>query len=208
MSTTEQRTRWALKGHAYEFCNCVPGCTCYFSGFPSSADGSCQNLLCLDIRQGSCGDVNLTGVKSVVVLDFPRAIHEGGGKTVLIVDPDATEEQVDTLHQIITGAFGGAPWTFLAGTYEVIGRARAPISFEGTGVKATMTAEGFGRATGDSLKDPVTGEDHQVQIVLPEGPILRKGECGVGSFEIEVEGLHYGYADTNCIAFEFEWSND
>ncbi|AOW93093.1 hypothetical protein BFN03_11745 [Rhodococcus sp. WMMA185] len=148
-------------------------------------------------------------MKSVVVLDYPRAIHEGGGKTVLIVDPDATEEQVDTLHQIITGALGGDPWSFLAGTYEVIGRARAPISFEGVGVKATMTAEGFGRATGDSLKDPVTGEDHQVQIVLPEGPILTKGECGVGSFEVEVEveGLHYGYADTNCIAFEFEWSN-
>jgi len=34
-------------------------------------------------------------------------------------------------------------------------------------------------------------------------------ECGVGSFEVEVEaeGIHLNYTDTNWIFYEFDWSN-
>ena len=42
MTVTEQTTTWHLSGKGYEFCNCAPGCTCNFSGFPSSSDGSCK----------------------------------------------------------------------------------------------------------------------------------------------------------------------
>ena len=45
MSTVETTTKWYLKGRGYEFCNCAPGCTCNFSGFPSSKDGSCKALV-------------------------------------------------------------------------------------------------------------------------------------------------------------------
>ncbi len=164
-------------------------------------------MLGFDILEGSCGDVDLAGVTAIAVLDWPGAIHDGGGRTVLIVAPDTSEDQVDSLHQILTGQLGCDPWGLLGGTFEVVGLVRAPISFEGTGVKVTMIAEGLGRATGDSLKNSVTGEDHQAQIVLPDGFIWKKGECGIGTFEIEAEGLHLDYADTNWIAYEFDWSN-
>ena len=35
---TAQRTQYHLTGTGHEFCNCQPGCTCNFSGFPTSAD--------------------------------------------------------------------------------------------------------------------------------------------------------------------------
>lgn len=207
MTTTEQLTRWHLKGRGYEFCNCNPGCTCNFSGFPSSSDGSCKAMVGNDIVEGSCGDVDLAGVKAIAVIDWPHAIHDGNGKAVFIVAPETTDEQIQCLSQIYTGQLGGDPWAILGTTYEVVGLVKAPISFEGAGVKATMTAEGVGHATGASLKNPVTGEPHQAQIVLPDGFIWKKGECGVGTFQVEAEGVRLDYTDTNWIYYEFDWSN-
>jgi hypothetical protein len=75
----------------------------------------------------------------------------------------------------------------LGSTFEVAGLVKAPISFERTGVKATMSVR---RATGDTFKNPVTGEPHQAQIVLPDGFFWKKGDCGVGTFEVQAGGVH------------------
>jgi hypothetical protein len=208
MTTTEQRTKWHLKGRGYEFCNCAPGCGCNFHGFPTSADGSCRAMVGNDIVEGSCGDVDLSGVKAIAVINWPKAIHDGNGKAAFIVAPETTDEQIECLSQIYTGQLGGDPWGILGTTYQVAGLVKAPISFEGTGVTATMTAEGVGRATGDTFKNPVTGEPHQAQIVLPEGFIWKKGECGIGSFQVEAEGMRLDFTDTNWIFYEFDWSNN
>jgi hypothetical protein len=208
MTTTEQRTRWYLKGRGYEFCNCSHGCGCNFAGFPTSADGSCKAMVGNEIVEGSCGDVDLSGVKAIAVIDWPKAIHDGDGKAVFVVDPATTDEQIDCLSQIYTGQLGGDPWAILGTTYTVTGLVKAPITFAGEGVKTEMTAEGVGRAKGDSLKNPVTGEEHQAQIVLPDGFIWRKGEVGTGTFEVEAGGIHLDFADTNWILYEFDWSND
>jgi hypothetical protein len=208
MTTTEQRTRWHLRGRGYEFCNCNPGCTCNFSGFPSSSDGSCKAMVGNDIVDGSCGDVELSGVKAIAVIDWPHAIHDGNGKAVFIVAPETADEQIECLSQIYTGVLGGDPWAILGSTFEVTGLVKAPINFEGIGVKATMTADGVGSAKGDSFKNPVTGEEHRAQIVLPDGFIWRKGDCGVGTFQVEAEGIHLDYTDTNWIYYEFDWSNN
>jgi hypothetical protein len=55
-------TPWKLRGKGYEFCNCDFGCGCNFGGFPNSEDGSCRALVGLNIAEGSCGDVDLSGV--------------------------------------------------------------------------------------------------------------------------------------------------
>ena len=72
-------TPWQLKGKGFEFCNCLPGCTCNFSGFPTSADGSCKAAVATRITSGRCGDVDLSGIDAVALLDWPKAIHDGNG---------------------------------------------------------------------------------------------------------------------------------
>ena len=84
---------------------------------------------------------------------------------------------------------------------------KTAITFDGTGVRATVTADEVGRGSGDTLKNPVTGEDHLAQIVLPDGFIWTTGECGVGSFEIQAEGIDLKFDDANWIYYEFDWSN-
>jgi hypothetical protein len=203
----EQRTQWRLTGTGYEFCNCNPGCTCNFSGFPSSKDGSCKAFVGMQIATGTCGDVDLSGAKVATLLDWPKAIHDGGGRAVLVVEPDLSEEKLGALAQILGGQLGGMPWEILATTVEVVGVVRAPISFDGDGLDATMTVEGVGTARGRYFANPVTGERHEAQIVLPDGFIWTEGNCGVGEFDASAEGVTLKFADSNWIRYEFEWSN-
>ena len=206
-TTTEQRTQWRLTGKGYEFCNCSPGCTCNFSGFPSSRDGSCKAFVAGVISSGRCGDVDLSGLTTATLIDWPKAIHDGGGRAVFIVEPECTDEQLGALAQIYGGQLGGMPWEILAGTLEIVGVVKAPISIEQNGLDVTMSVDGVGTASGRYFANPVTGERHEAAIVLPDGFIWTKGECGVGEFDASAEGVSLSFKDTNWIYYEFDWSN-
>jgi hypothetical protein len=204
---TAKKTPWQMSGQGYEFCNCAFGCGCNFSGFPNSADGSCHAFVGTVVRKGRCGDVDLAGVKAAMLALWPRAIHEGNGKAVFIVDPAATDAQVDALSRICTGQLGGMPWEVFGPSYEVVGLLRKRITIEGSGRKSTLRVEGVGEGRSDTLKNPVTGEDHQVNVDLPQGFIWKKGEAGQGSFRASAAGLSAAFDRTNSIYYEFDWSN-
>lgn len=208
MTMTDQAIKWRMRGKGYEFCNCAPGCTCNFSGFPSSTDGSCKAFVGNFIEEGRCGDVDLSGVKAIAILDWPKAIHDGGGKAVFVVEPETTDEQVNCLAQIYTGQLGGNPWAILGTTFEVAGLVKARITLEGSGLDVTLRAEGVGEGVGNAFKNPVTGEAHHVQIALADGFIWQTGDCGVGSYSAKAEGLDLTFKDSNWISYEFDWADD
>lgn len=207
MTTATTTTTWQLEGEGLEFCNCAPGCTCNFSGFPSSSDGSCQAVVVDRIKSGHCGDVDLSGIDCAAIMAWPKAIHDGGGKAVFVVPPSVTDEQLGCLAQIFTGALGGMPWEILGTTYEVAGVVRAEIEFQGEGMNAGFSIPGVGQATGETLKNPVTGEEHRVAIDLAEGFIWKRGECGVGDIDVAAEGLALKFDKVNWIRYEFSWGN-
>jgi hypothetical protein len=201
------RTSWQMRGKGYEFCNCDFGCGCNFGGFPNSDDGSCRAFVGVTIAQGRCGDVTLDGIKCAAILDWPKAIHEGNGKAVFVVEPATTEAQINALAQIFTGKLGGLPWELLGPTFEVVGLEKAKISIEGEGIKSVFRVDGIAEARGDTLKNPVTGEDHRAIVDLPDGFIWRRGECGQGTFRARAGALSLDFTRTNWILYEFDWSN-
>ena len=208
MTATETATTtWRLKGKGYEFCNCQPGCTCNFSGFPTSPDGSCKAAVGTHIMEGFCGDVRLDDLKVVAIIDWPQAIHDGNGKAVFVVPPSVTDEQFGCLAQIFTGQLGGLPWEILGTTYEVAGVVRTDLELIDDGINSGIRIPGVDTAQGGALKNPVTGEEHAVAIVLEQGFIWSRGDCGQGTFEVEAEGIHLDFANTNWILYEFDWTN-
>ena len=200
-------TRWALQGQGYEFCNCDFGCGCNFGGFPNSKDGSCRAFVGMAIDRGSCGDVDVSGVKCAAILAWPKAIHEGGGECVFIVEPELPDTHIGALGQIFSGALGGMPWELLGPTFQLKGLVKARISIEGTGPKSVFRAEGVGEGRGDTFKNPVTGEDHFANIDLPDGFIWKRGECGQGTFHASAEGMSIGADKSNWILYNFDWNN-
>ncbi|CAN5626567.1 DUF1326 domain-containing protein [soil metagenome] len=208
MTATETKTGWRLKGVGFEFCNCQPGCTCNFSGFPTSSDGSCKAAVANSIEEGHCGDIDLSGIDAVAILDWPSAIHDGGGKAVFVVPEEVTEEQLGALAQIFTGQLGGMPWEILGTTFEIAGVVRAPVNITHNGIDSGFSIPGVGEAKGTALRNPVTGEAHGVAIVLDEGFIWKKGDCGQGSFHVEAEGIDLEFTDSNWILYDFDWTNE
>lgn len=206
-TTTTEKTTWELSGEGFEFCNCNPGCTCNFSGFPTSADSSCKAFVSNRIKSGRCGDVDLSGLDVAAILDWPGPIHDGNGKAVFVVPAKVTDEQLGCLASIFTGAFGGMPWEILGTTFEVAGVVRAEIQFEGEGINSGVTIPGVGQARGTTLKNPVTGEENRVAIVPQDGFIWQHGDCGQGSFMVEAEGIRLDFTDSNWIHYEFSWTN-
>jgi hypothetical protein len=208
MVTTAAATKWTLKGRGYEFCNCDFGCGCNFGGFPNSKDGSCRAFVGMEIESGSCGEINLSGLKCAAIIDWPKAIHEGHGRCVFIVEPSTTDQQIGSLAQIFTGKLGGMPWELLGPTYEVVGLEKTKITIEGQGPKSVFKAEGIGEGRGDTFKNPVTGEDHFANIDLPDGFIWKRGQCGQGTYQAKAGGLEIGAAKSNWILYAFNWSNE
>ena len=205
---TETATRlWSLKGVGYEFCNCDFGCGCNFGGFPNSKDGSCRALVGMHIIEGSSGDVDLSDLKCAAVVAWPKAIHEGGGKCVFVVEPSTTDAQIEQLAQIFTGKLGGLPWELLGTTFEVVGLEKAKITITGSGPKSTFHVDGIGEGRGDTFKNPVTGEDHLAVVDLPDGFIWTRGECGQGTHQAKAGDLSISAEMSNWIYYHFDWSN-
>lgn len=207
MTATETQTAWRLRGKGYEFCNCQAGCTCNFSGFPTSSDGSCKAAVGTHIVEGHCGEVDLSDIKAIAIIDWPKAIHDGNGKAVFVVPPAVSDEQLGCMAQIFTGQLGGLPWSILGTTFEVTGVVRAEVEIDDDGINSGFRAPGVGEAKGASLKNPVTGEDHQVAIVLDTGFIWSRGDCGQGTFHVEAEGITLDFSDSNWIYYDFDWTN-
>ena len=130
-------------------------------------DGSCKAAVGTRIDEGFCGDVDLAGITVVAIIDWPKAIHDGNGKAVFVVPPAVTEETSwlprPDLHR-------SARWHALGDPrHHVRGRRRRPpceVQLEDDGINSSFRIPGVGEAQGSSLKNPVTGEEHAVAIVL------------------------------------------
>ncbi len=90
---------------------------------------------------------------------------------------------------------------------QVVGLEKAKITIDGSGVKSTFRIDGIGEGRGDSLKNPVTGEDHQAIVDLPTGFIWTRGNCGQGSFQVKAGDISLEYDKTNWILYDFNWNN-
>lgn len=201
------KTRWQMRGAGYEFCNCDFGCGCNFGGFPNSKNGGCHALVGMHIASGVCGTVTLDGIKCAALVKWPKAIHEGNGKCVFIVDPATTDQQIEALAQVFSGSLGGLPWELLGPTMQVVGLEKAKITITGSGVKSTFHIDGIGEGRGEAFKNPVSGEDHLAIVDLPTGFIWTRGNCGEGSFRAKAGELTLEYAKTNWIFYQFDWNN-
>ena len=192
-------TRWALKGHGYEFCNCDFACGCNFGGFPSSKDGSCRALVGLHIKSGSCSKIDLSGLKCAAILDWPKAIHEGNGRCVFVVEPTTTDKQIEALGQIFTGKLGGMPWELLGPTYAVTGLVKTKITIEGKGTKSVFRAEGVGEGrqhgVAQTALDPVILHHHDA----PAGRLRR----GMQRRRVDrLHGVGVNHADRDPLALQ------
>ncbi len=176
---------WSIEGPFMVTCSCDWGCPCQFNSRPTG--DYCHAVSAMEIRAGHFGDVRLDGLRWAALFAWPNAIHEGHGQCLRIVDERADDAQRRALLTILSGGEsepGATVFNVFASTMEKVHEPQfAPIEFEAD-VKAprgSIRVPALIEARGEPILNPVTGAEHRVRVVLPEGFEYREAEYGNGS---------------------------
>src|SRR5712691_2846023 len=111
-------TDWGLQGTYLEACNCDAICPCRTIGGRSggrSTHGVCLGALAWLIEEGVAGDVDLSGLGTVLAFEYSDDELGSPWRLVLYVDERGGELQRGALEGIFLGRLGGSrvvelPW--------------------------------------------------------------------------------------------------
>jgi hypothetical protein len=167
-ATLVNQTQWNMGTEYIQSCNCDYGCPGNFNGYPTQ--GNCEALVAYRVKRGTFGTTKLDGVAFAMGLWWPHAIHEGGGTARIYLDAKATPEQQKAVEEICSGKHGGGVFEIFPKTFaKVHPTKRAKIDFHFGGYESYFTVEGVGEVRSTHIKNPVTGEMFEGEIVLPGG---------------------------------------
>lgn len=132
---------WQISGQYMETCNCALLCPCITSNLAARpTEGDCKAAVTLRIDKGAKDGVKLDGLSFIVMMNSPGAMGDGNITVGLIVDEKASDEQVEAISAIATGAAGGP----MAALGPLVGRMagieRRPIQFEVDGLNYSVRA--------------------------------------------------------------------
>ena len=197
---------WRMKARYYEACNCAYGCPCNMNGFPTH--GKCEGSICFHVTEGERDGVDLTGAKVAGSVKWPGAIHEGNGNMAVFID--ATEAQQQALIPILMAEDPGLPWEILAATIsEIHGPFFETIDITDNGTDSKVKVGDKLEIQMESFTNPVTGDKHQVHMVLPDGFIFTDGKIATTSVNrVDVDGVTFDHAGNNAYYSEVEWSSE
>ena len=197
---------WQLKAKYFEACNCAYGCPCNMNGFPTH--GFCEGSVGFQVLEGQRDGLDLAGVKVAAAVKWPGAIHEGNGTMAVFID--AREEQRDAVVAILTAADPGLPWEILAATVsEIHGPFFESIEITDSETDSRVRVPDKFEVKMESFKNPVTGEKHEVHMLLPDGFIFQDGRIATTSVNmVDADGVTFDHAGNNAYYSEVEWSSE
>lgn len=169
--------KWKIKSNYVETCNCDYGCPCNFDGFPTY--GFCRALVLYNMQSGNYGDVKLDGLDVVYAGSWPKAIHEGNGTCQLFITKKADQSQRQALVNIFSGrAKGDGPFALFAGTIKYFLEPQfVDITVKIDGKRSSFSVPDLIDVQVEPFKNPVTQEEQDTKIQLPNGFIWKVAEA-------------------------------
>lgn len=132
---------WRIEGQYMETCNCTYLCPCITTHLTAPpTEGDCKAAIAMRIDKGARDGVTLDGVAFVAFLHSPGPMAEGNITVGLIIDDKASEQQVEQITAIATGAAGGPMAALAPLVGEMAGVEKRPISFESDGMSYHVKA--------------------------------------------------------------------
>jgi hypothetical protein len=195
---------WRLRADEFVTCNCAYGCPCQFNALPTH--GFCEAACGYKIHDGYFGDVRLGGLKAALFARWPGAIHEGKGTMQLVIDERADQRRREALVKILSGEeteeLATIWWVVGAMSPHKLDPLFLPIDFDVDveARRARLAIPGILEATGEPIRNPVTGAEHRARIELPHGFEYRIAEIGsatvkgTGSIALDLHNTHGQFA--------------
>jgi len=207
MNTPAPRTPWWARGLLFENCNCTVICPGHVHFSQNCTHGRCKGYWALRFDEGRYGDVDLGGVRAVILYDSPQHMIAGDWTELLTVDESASPAQVEAVEDILTGRAGG-PWEVLArfvGTR--LPTRTVPIEIDDEGAVKRVAVEGLLESAIEDIRGserdlPVTFQNMFNQIHAPE-QVIARGETRMdgGGITVETDGSH-------ALHSRFDWRVD
>lgn len=195
---------WSIKGPELSACNCEWGCPCQFNALPSHGD--CRATAAMRIDDGHFGDVRLDGLKFAGLFAWPRAIHEGHGEGLAVIDERADPAQREALLKILSGQ-ETEPFATIFSVIAAMVETFHPPLFKAIDMEVDQEArrgrfriEGIIDAEAEPIRNPVTGAEHRAKVVLPHGFEYTEAEFAsgnvkaTGAIKLDWSGRHAHFA--------------
>lgn len=195
---------WSMRGHVVVACNCDFGCPCNFNGLPTT--GKCEGGWTWHVTDGQYGNVGLSGLNFSLNVNWPKAIHEGNGEGIVVIDEKANEEQRAALRELLAGKAGG-PWKILSATItKTHGPEYVPFEVSTSDFGTRVVAGDLIELQMEPVRNPVTGAEVHPRAILPEGFVFKDAFLGKSSV-FRVKGpVSYDHSGKYAAAAAFEYS--
>lgn len=193
-------TDWQLEGEWVKNCSCAYGCPCDFNARPTR--GECKGMVAMNIKRGHFGKTRLDGLKFAATVHFPGPLHEGNGQMQPIVDESATAEQREALFGILQGK-NSAEGTLFQIMSLIVTKVHDPVFariefvFDKDGRTARVRVPGVLETDVEPIKNPVTGDPHRIQVVMPEGFEHRAAEVASARTLRSMAAIKFDYQDVH-----------
>ena len=164
---------WRITGPSITSCNCDWGCPCQFNALPTHGD--CRAAVGMKIEKGHFGPTKLDGLMWLGLFAWPKAIHEGNGEVLAVVDERADGAQREAILKILTGQEtvpGATIFNVFSTTYtKVHDPVFKMIEFEADFAARTgrMHVRDLVDVKVEPIRNQVTGAEHRASVIIPNG---------------------------------------
>jgi hypothetical protein len=142
---------YSVSGSYFESCNCDPICPCRMSdGIPGgrSTHGFCDGALAWLVEDGHVDDVDLSGLKAVLVIRYDDDEPGSPWSIVLHVDADGSEQQREALADVFLGKLGGPR----VGVLPWVRKARHLLDVRVSAIELEAEGDGYRLGVGDAVR--------------------------------------------------------
>jgi len=149
----------------------------------------------LKISSGNVGGLKLDGTAFALMASWPGPIHFGRGTAKLLIDAKASEKKRELLEKIVKGELGGKPWPLFARTFDKwLKTSHVPFEWKSDGAHSEVVAGDILRVALQPIRNPVTGKEARVRILLPDGLITKEENVtATKTFSLFADELKYAW---------------
>lgn len=180
---------WRIEGLEFTTCNCNWGCPCQFSSLPSH--GNCRAGAAIHIEKGHFGNTRLDGLTFAGLFAWPKAIHEGHGEALPIVDERASDEQRTAILTILSGQESEPGATFFNVFASTLEKVHDPLfrhidfACDPEKGQARFAVAGVVDASAEPIRNAVTGNEQRVSVNMPGGFEFTRAEFASGTMKTD-----------------------
>jgi hypothetical protein len=185
---------WNIEGSYFESCSCDVVCPCTASLALGADYDRCRVTLVFNIKKGEVEGVDVSGLTVAAIGDTPKVMTDGNWRLGVFMDANASDEQMEKLGGVFSGALGGPMEALGPLIGENLGVEKAPIEFREEGLRHSVKIGDavdievedvvpFGVESGQPAK--LTGIFHPVGSELT---VSRATRAKVDAFGIQFEG--------------------